>query len=175
MPCDEIGSRTISNSTGWCRFARVGSTTRAGCRKRMAPTKKGRFGRSVRLLGDSEYSLILGAGFEAGADEGERFGAREGVCPGTGGLEFVDRPIVEWVSRRPFWDRVFAAGIKRAYKNTCAITGLRIINGGGRAEVQAAHLRPVAENGPDSLRNGVALNSTCHWMFDRGLISVEDD
>ena len=43
-------------------------------------------------------------------------------------------------------------------------------NGGGRAEAQAAHIQPVAENGPDSLRNGVALSSTFHWMFDRGLI-----
>ncbi len=38
---------------------------------------------------------------------------------------------------------VFATGIKRAYDNTCAISGLRIINGGGRAEAQAAHIRPV--------------------------------
>ena len=48
-------------------------------------------------------------------------------------------------------------------------------NGGGRAEAQAAHIQPVAENGPDSLRNGVALSSTFHWMFDRGLISIDDD
>jgi len=71
--------------------------------------------------------------------------------------------------------QVFATGIKRAYDNTCAISGLRIINGGGRAEAQAAHIRPVHANGPDSLRNGVALSSTFHWMFDRGLISIADD
>ena len=87
----------------------------------------------------------------------------------------MDRPIIERLSRRPFRDRVFATGIKRAYDNTCAISGLRIINGGGRAEAQAAHMQPVAENGPDSLRNGVALSSTFHWMFDRGLISIDDD
>ena len=75
----------------------------------------------------------------------------------------------------PFRDRVFATGIKRAYDNTCAISGLRIINGGGRAEAQAAHIQPVKANGPDSLRNGVALSSTFHWMFDRGLISIDDD
>ncbi|MDE2764079.1 MAG: hypothetical protein OXK74_15060 [Gemmatimonadota bacterium] len=56
--------------------------------------------------------------------------------------------------------QVFATGIKRAYDNTCAVSGLRIINGGGRAEAQAAHIRPVHANGPDSLRNGVALSST---------------
>ena len=55
------------------------------------------------------------------------------------------------------------------------MTGLRIINGGGRPEVQAAHIRPVAESGPDSVRNGIALCATVHWMFDRGLIAIDDD
>ena len=73
--------------------------------------------------------------------------------------------VTERLSRRPFRDRVFSTGIKRAYDNTCAISGLRIINGGGRAEAQAAHIQPVHANGPGSLRNGVALSSTFHWMF----------
>ena len=145
-----------------------------GLQKADGSTNKGRFGLSVRGLEDSEYGLILAAGFEARDDKRKRPGIREGVRDDTG-LELVDRPIVEWVSRRPFRDRVFAAGIKRAYNNTCAISGLRIINGGGRAEAQAAHIQPVKDNGPDSLRNGVALSSTFHWMFDRGLISVDDD
>ncbi len=55
------------------------------------------------------------------------------------------------------------------------MTGLKIINGGGRAEVQAAHIQPVSKNGPDSFRNGVALSGTVHWMFDRGLVSIDDD
>lgn len=25
------------------------------------------------------------------------------------------------------------------------------------------------------MRNGVALSGTAHWMFDRGLISIDDD
>jgi putative restriction endonuclease len=87
----------------------------------------------------------------------------------------VDRPIVEQLVSRPFRDRAFAANVKSAYADTCAITGLKIINGLGRSEVQAAHIRPVEERGPDSVRNGIALSGTVHWMFDRGLISVEDD
>ncbi len=73
------------------------------------------------------------------------------------------------------WGRPFAASVKTAYAETCAFTGLRIINGGGRAEVQAAHIRPVASGGSDSVRNGLALSGTLHWMFDRGLISVDED
>ena len=45
------------------------------------------------------------------------------------------------------------------------MTGLRIVNGGGRPEVQAAHIRAEEADGPDALRNGVALSGTAHWMF----------
>ena len=45
----------------------------------------------------------------------------------------------------------------------------------GRAEVEAAHIRPVEANGPDIVSNGLALSGTAHWMFDRGLISISDD
>lgn len=55
------------------------------------------------------------------------------------------------------------------------MTGLKIVNGGGRTEVQAAHIRPVAHAGSDSVRNGLALSGTIHWMFDRGLVSIDDD
>lgn len=51
----------------------------------------------------------------------------------------------------------------------------KLINGGGRAEVAAAHIRPVEANGPDIVSNGLALSGTAHWMFDRGLISLSDD
>lgn len=72
-------------------------------------------------------------------------------------------------------DRVFRRVVLRAYDERCAITGLKLINGGGRAEAEAAHIRPVEANGPDSIQNGIALSGTVHWMFDRGLISLSDD
>jgi hypothetical protein len=62
-----------------------------------------------------------------------------------------------------------------AYDNCCAVTGLRIVNGGGKAEAQAAHIWPVAEGGPDVVQNGIALSGTAHWLFDRHLISLTDD
>jgi putative restriction endonuclease len=72
-------------------------------------------------------------------------------------------------------DRVFRRIVLRAYDERCAITGLKLINGSGRAEVAAAHIRPVEANGPDIVSNGIALSGTAHWMFDRGLISLADD
>ncbi len=57
------------------------------------------------------------------------------------------------------------------------MTGLKLINGGGRPEIEAAHIRPVGaeHHGPDSMRNGLALSRTFHWLFDRGVISIADD
>jgi hypothetical protein len=72
-------------------------------------------------------------------------------------------------------DRVFRRIVLRAYDERCAVTGLKLINGGGRAEVEAAHIRPVEANGPDIVSNGLALSGTAHWMFDRGLIGLDDD
>lgn len=156
-------------------FREDGFFYESGLRKEDGSVNKGRFGRSVRPLPDAEYSMILAAGFETGTAERERLRIREGVRRDPGLLDLADRPIIERLSRRPFRDRVFSTGIRRAYDNTCAVSGRRIINGGGRAEVQAAHIRPVHADGPESLRNGVALSSTFHWMFDRGLISIADD
>lgn len=76
---------------------------------------------------------------------------------------------------RPFRDQAFKRVVRSAYNNQCALTGLRLINGGGRPEVQAAHIMPVSEKGPDSVRNGLALSGTLHWLFDRGLISIDDN
>ena len=143
-------------------------------RKADGSTNKGRFGRAVRPLEDREYSLILATGFESKTGDPESLRIlREGASDHDQLLR--DRPFVEQISYRPFRDRVFATGVKKAYENTCAISGLRMLNGGGRAEAQAAHIHPVAENGPDSVRNGLALSATIHWMFDRGLVSVADD
>ena len=71
--------------------------------------------------------------------------------------------------------RIFRQIVLRAYDERCAVTGLKLIDGGGRAEVEAAHIQPVEANGPDIIGNGIALSGTAHWMFDRGLISLSDD
>jgi putative restriction endonuclease len=41
--------------------------------------------------------------------------------------------------------------------------------------VQATHVQPVEHRGPGQFCNGIALSGAMHWMFDRGLISVDDD
>ncbi len=156
-------------------------------RKADGSTNKGRFGRSVRVLEDAEYHQILTAGFvnvletprQPLAADGDTVPVPAAAPDETSGdsaePEEQHHEIIARISRRPFRDHAFASAIKSAYEDTCAVSGIRIINGGGRSEVQAAHIRPVGDNGPDSVRNGVALCGTMHWMFDRGLISIDDD
>ena len=136
-------------------------------------TNKGAFGRAVRNIPDTEFDLIVRAGFarEINAEPHKAELSKGFEEPQT---EFV-RPIIEMTVNRPFRDRAFTNAVRLAYGNRCAVTGLKLINGGGRPEVQAAHIKPVANNGPDSVRNGLALSGTFHWMFDRGLISISDD
>jgi putative restriction endonuclease len=85
------------------------------------------------------------------------------------------RDRAQLLSSRVLRDRAFRKTILTAYDERCAMTGLKLINGGGRAEVNAGHIRPVEHDGPDSVQNGIALSGTVHWMFDRGLLSLDND
>ena len=134
-------------------------------------TGKGRS--AVQPITEAEYQLILQTGFAQVPDEQRE--AAPVAQPMMDVPPYAERLMVRTILNRPFRDRAFAAAVKTAYDKTCAVTGLRLINGGGRPEVQAAHIRPVADQGPDSVRNGIALCGTVHWMFDRGLISLNDD
>ena len=145
----------------------------SGLRKADGRVNMGTFRRAVRTISDRDYELILSAGFAELIGKPDTF---SGSVPGLAeDQEIFRRPLVERLVTRPFRDSAFAEGVKSAYDDTCAFTGLKIVNGGGRPEVQAAHIRGVAEDGPDSVRNGLALSGTIHWMFDRGLLSLDDD
>ncbi|HMJ80166.1 MAG TPA: HNH endonuclease signature motif containing protein [Candidatus Dormibacteraeota bacterium] len=39
--------------------------------------------------------------------------------------------------------------------------------------LDAAHIRPVWQRGPDTVRNGVVLTPTLHRLFDQGLFTLE--
>lgn len=132
-------------------------------------TNKGAFGRSVRLIPREEFDAIVQASLSAMPDPWE---AANHVHEEPG--EYPARPVIQRLQSRKFRDIAFRRHVRSAYDNTCAVTGLRLINGGGRPEVQAAHIWPVEHDGPDTVRNGLALTGTAHWLFDRGLISVDD-
>lgn len=139
----------------------------------------GRAQAAVRPLSPEDFKRIVELGLEEDATMLPRTDAAEATSElqeGQAPFEFeTDRHRFLSLSSRPVRDRAFRRVVLKAYDERCAISGLKLINGGGRAEVDAAHIRPVEANGPDCVNNGLALSGTAHWMFDRGLISLSDD
>ncbi|SFQ16461.1 putative restriction endonuclease [Mesorhizobium sp. NFR06] len=137
----------------------------------------GRAQSAVRPLSPADFNRIIDLAFEASEVVLPRVdeigvGLQEEQAP----FQFEQsRDRASYIGSRIVRDRIFRRIVLRAYDERCAITGLKLINGGGRAEVSAAHIRPVEANGPDIVNNGLALSGTAHWMFDRGLISLSDD
>lgn len=102
-------------------------------------------------------------------------GVREGLVDAEALLDLAERRTREIVTNRAIRDSTFRYRvIEQAYRGRCAITGARMTNGHGRAEVDAAHIRPVESKGPDVTSNGLALMKSMHWAFDRGLIALSD-
>lgn len=134
---------------------------------------------AVRPLSAADFNRIIDRGLDA----------EEGLLPQIGGspsepelherqtpFEFdKNHDRSRFLTSRLIRDRVFRQVVLTAYDSRCVVSGLRLINGGGRAEVEAAHIRPVGAHGPDIVSNGLALSGTTHWMFDRGLIGIADD
>ena len=143
----------------------------------------GRAQSAVRPISPKDFDRIL----ERGLAEDQPLLPRVGVLDRVEDVPFQldegqspfvheqERQRVTAMTTRVVRDRVFRRIVLRAYGERCAVTGLKLINGGGRAEVDAAHIRPVEQNGPDIINNGLALSGTAHWMFDRGLIGLSDD
>ncbi len=140
----------------------------------------GRAQSAVRPLSAADFNRIVALGLAEDEPILPRIG--DPAQPPAGLAEerstFVavtERQRVDLMTSRIVRDRSFRRVVLRAYGERCAISGLKLINGGGRAEVDAAHIRPVAHDGPDAVTNGLALSGTAHWMFDRGLLSLSDD
>jgi putative restriction endonuclease len=139
----------------------------------------GRAQSAVRPISPMDFNRIVNLGLAAD----DTLLPRVGMASSLHGLREEQAPFqhehernrISYLGSRIVRDQVFRRVVLGAYDARCAITGLRLINGGGRAEVEAAHIRPVEANGPDIVSNGLALSGTAHWMFDRGLVSLTDD
>jgi putative restriction endonuclease len=136
----------------------------------------GRAQAAVRPIPNSDFNRIIEMGL----------GDAESVLPDLQdeGINSVAEDRADFVfeedktkvlTLRTLRDRVFRSNVLKAYESRCALTSFRFINGGGRAEAQAAHIKSVEAKGPDVVANGIALSGTVHWMFDRGLIGLADD
>lgn len=64
----------------------------------------------------------------------------------------------------------FRVLVTEAYERRCALTGERTL-----PVLDAAHIRPFAQNGPHETRNGLLMRADLHILFDRGYLTVQPD
>lgn len=57
-----------------------------------------------------------------------------------------------------------------AYEKACAVTTEHSL-----PVLEAAHIRPYAEQGPHDVTNGVLLRTDLHRLLDRGYVTITDD
>jgi putative restriction endonuclease len=72
-------------------------------------------------------------------------------------------------------DPEFRVNVLRAYRSTCVICGLDGRLGGVPLGIDASHIKWHSCNGPDSMKNGLALCSFHHVALDAGAISLTDN
>jgi putative restriction endonuclease len=64
----------------------------------------------------------------------------------------------------------FRIVVTEAYGRRCAITGEKTL-----PVLEAAHILPFSENGPNEVSNGLLLRADFHKLFDTGLVTVTPD
>ncbi|MBV2225612.1 MULTISPECIES: YDG/SRA domain-containing protein [unclassified Sphingobacterium] len=97
-------------------------------------------------------------------------------------LRIDELPIIDQVSRKEYIisriirETKISQGVKRLYKNTCQICGIRLITAVSSYS-EAAHIKGLGKphNGPDSFENILCLCPNHHTMLDLGMITITED
>lgn len=76
----------------------------------------------------------------------------------------------EFLTRGRLGQGAFRVLVTEAYSRRCAVTGERTL-----PALEAAHIKPFEESGPNRTRNGLLLRADLHKLFDRGLVTVTPD
>jgi putative restriction endonuclease len=136
----------------------------------------GRAQAAVRPIPADDFNRIVGLGLDTHDELMPRLNRETAASVAEEQAPYeLEQDRTQLLTRRTVRDRIFRTRVLKAYDRRCAFTGFHFINGGGRAEVEAAHIRSVQDKGPDVVQNGLALSGTVHWMFDRGLLTIADN
>lgn len=76
----------------------------------------------------------------------------------------------QYLTRARLGQGAFRVLVTDAYQRRCAITGERTL-----PALEAAHIRPYANEGPHQVSNGLLLRSDWHRLYDEGYITVTPD
>lgn len=91
------------------------------------------------------------------------------IFPRNGVVQRIER-YAEYVTRHRLGQGAFRVVVTDAYQRRCAITGEKTL-----PVLEAAHIKPYAEDGPHSVNNGLLLKSDFHTLFDGGYITIDKE
>lgn len=120
-------------------------------------------------------NIVQGKSYDSEAREGRALlDALTAVLatPGEERLAYSDADLqprygAEYLTRGRLGQGAFRVLVTDAYTRRCAITGEKTL-----PVLEAAHIRPYAEQGPHRVSNGLLLRSDLHTLFDRGYLTV---
>jgi putative restriction endonuclease len=75
----------------------------------------------------------------------------------------------EYLARGRLGQGAFRVLVIDAWHRRCAVTGERTL-----PALEAAHIKPYAEEGPHRVSNGLLLRADLHRLFDDGYVTVEE-
>ncbi|QLH83810.1 homing endonuclease associated repeat-containing protein [Halosimplex pelagicum] len=132
-----------------------------------------RFGNFTTYLRDRERSDTGSSTITLGADSD-----LQDVSEALLGFPTDELPLFAEESRLNEVDTqvrkaAFREGIYEIYSG-CAICGKLFESPSGEHNLEAAHILPRADDGPDVLQNGLALCSRHHWAFDNGWFEIDE-
>ncbi|WP_029420698.1 HNH endonuclease [Alicyclobacillus macrosporangiidus] len=75
----------------------------------------------------------------------------------------------EYLARPRIGQGSFRVLVTEAYQRRCAITGEKTL-----PVLDAAHIKPYAQDGPHLVSNGLLLRKDLHVLFDRGYLTIDE-
>lgn len=94
----------------------------------------------------------------------------EGYSPGSALIGERSPQYSHLMTKVRLGQGAFRVLVTESYHRRCAITGERTL-----PVLEAAHIKPFSENGPNQVNNGLLLRSDLHILFDKGYLTVTED
>ena len=117
------------------------------------------------IQSDKRYDLTSGEGrriWESCLDRAQRGALTIGESRPRYGASLLGTPRLG--------QGTFRVAVSEAYGWGCAVSGEHSV-----PALDAAHIRPVVDDGPYSVNNGLLLRADIHRLFDQGYLTVTED
>ncbi|WP_421377966.1 phosphorothioated DNA-binding restriction endonuclease [Bacillus salacetis] len=90
-------------------------------------------------------------------------------------ISTLSLPIYMPFSFKPQRNKEFAEIVLSNFRYRCAICGFNATFNKHHFGLDGAHIKWFSQNGPDHIKNGLALCKIHHWAFDKGAMSISPD